>query len=277
MEGIKIEVSYNMAKVTRKPMTITSGTVGMPVEFTFDSDWDGLGKMAVFKAGNEKRIKPIVNGEVTLPWEVLEVPKMWLSVGVYGTNAEGTLVIPTIWENVCVIRAGADADGDPSADPTPPVWDQLNAEFEKLRDAIENGDFEGAPGKDGAPGEDGFSPRAKVEQTASGAVITIEDVSGTTTATVVNGRDGKDGIDGSTGEQGPQGEPGPAGPAGKDGPTVDEVLSNLLVVNGLDFSEFENGTFTEIIAGQAFTHSVYFDNQGRPIGIDDVNIIWEDT
>lgn len=277
MEGIKIEVSYNMAKVTRKPMTITSGTVGMPAEFEFDSAWDGLGKTAVFKAGNEKRIVAIGDGAVTIPWEVLEVPKMWLSVGVYGTNAEGTLVIPTIWENICVIRAGADAEGDPSADPTPPIWDQLNAEFEKLRDAIENGDFDGAPGRDGEPGKDGVSPSAKVEQTASGAVITIEDVSGTTTATVVNGRDGKDGIDGPTGEQGPQGEPGPAGPAGKDGPTVDEVLSNLLVVNGLDFSEFENGTFTEIIAGQAFTHSVYFDNQGRPIGIDDVNIIWEDT
>lgn len=41
-------------------------------------------------------------------------------------------------------------------------------------------------------GDDGgFSPTAKVEQTADGAVITITDKSGTTTATVTNGKDGK--------------------------------------------------------------------------------------
>lgn len=41
-------------------------------------------------------------------------------------------------------------------------------------------------------GDDGgFSPTAKVEQTADGAVITITDKSGTTTATVTDGKDGK--------------------------------------------------------------------------------------
>lgn len=46
-------------------------------------------------------------------------------------------------------------------------------------------------------GDDGgFSPTAKVEQTADGAVITITDKSGTTTATVTNGTDGKNGTDG---------------------------------------------------------------------------------
>lgn len=40
-------------------------------------------------------------------------------------------------------------------------------------------------------GDDGgFSPTAKVEQTADGAVITITDKSGTTTATVTDGKDG---------------------------------------------------------------------------------------
>ena len=250
MEGIKIEVTGNMARVTRKPMTITSGTVGMPAEFTFDSDWDGLGKTAVFKAGNEKRTVPIGGGAVTIPWEVLEMPKAWLSVGVYGTNAEGTLVIPTIWENVCVIRAGADAEGDPSADPTPPIWDQLNAEFEKLRDAIENGDFDGAQGKDGAPGKDGVSPSAKVTQTDRGAVITITDAKGTTEATLEHGRDGNDGA------------------------TVDEVLEAMPKLTGLDLSDFENGSFAEIIDGLAYHHAVSFDAEGRPVKIDGIDITW---
>ena len=49
-------------------------------------------------------------------------------------------------------------------------------------------------------GDDGgFSPTAKVEQTADGAVITITDKSGTTTATVTDGKDGADGTDGTDG------------------------------------------------------------------------------
>ena len=44
----------------------------------------------------------------------------------------------------------------------------------------------------GGSGGDGFSPVAKVTQTEEGAVITITDKSGTTTATIFNGPDGKD-------------------------------------------------------------------------------------
>lgn len=42
-------------------------------------------------------------------------------------------------------------------------------------------------------GEDGYSPIATVEQTDTGATISIKDKNGTTTATVNNGEDGKDG------------------------------------------------------------------------------------
>ena len=54
-------------------------------------------------------------------------------------------------------------------------------------------------------GEDGISPSASVEQTEEGAVITISDVEGTTTAVVKNGQDGytpqkgKDYVDGKDG------------------------------------------------------------------------------
>lgn len=43
----------------------------------------------------------------------------------------------------------------------------------------------------GEDGEDGISPTATVQQTGSGAVITVTDVNGTTTATVLNGQSGK--------------------------------------------------------------------------------------
>ena len=60
---------------------------------------------------------------------------------------------------------------------------------------------------------------ASVEQTETGATITITDASGTTTATVENGENGPVGPKGDPGEQGPQGPEGPAGPAGADGET----------------------------------------------------------
>jgi len=47
-------------------------------------------------------------------------------------------------------------------------------------------------GAQGVPGDDGFSPSATVQQTASGATVTITDKNGTTTADISNGADGKD-------------------------------------------------------------------------------------
>jgi hypothetical protein len=50
----------------------------------------------------------------------------------------------------------------------------------------------------GGSGEDGFSPIATVTQTEDGAVISITDKDGTTTATITNGRDGENGVGGYT-------------------------------------------------------------------------------
>ena len=61
-----------------------------------------------------------------------------------------------------------------------------------------NPDKFGGSGSSGGGGEDGFSPVANVTQTDDGAVISITDKSGTTTATVTNGKDGKDGKDGES-------------------------------------------------------------------------------
>lgn len=79
------------------------------------------------------------------------------------------------------------------------------------------------PGGNGENGEDGFSPIATVTQTDTGAVISITDKDGTTTATITNGKDGKDGTDGQDGYT-PQkgidyfdGQPGKDGEDGKDG------------------------------------------------------------
>lgn len=64
---------------------------------------------------------------------------------------------------------------------------------------------------------DMYSPVAMVEQTNEGAVITVTDKNGTTTATVANGKDGAKGDKGDTGPQGEKGEKGDKGDPGKDG------------------------------------------------------------
>jgi hypothetical protein len=63
-------------------------------------------------------------------------------------------------------------------------------------EADENGNVEITIPDSGGNAEDGFSPVANVEQTATGAVISITDKSGITTATITNGKDGDDGTDG---------------------------------------------------------------------------------
>lgn len=70
----------------------------------------------------------------------------------------------------------------------------------------------------GNAGADGFSPVAKVTQTDTGAVISITDKAGTTTATITNGKDGAKGDKGDAGVQGPQGEKGDTGAVGPQGP-----------------------------------------------------------
>ena len=57
----------------------------------------------------------------------------------------------------------------------------------------------GTPGKNGDPGKDGISPVAVVEQTETGATVTITDATGTTTAEVKNGKDGAPGTPGNDG------------------------------------------------------------------------------
>ena len=83
---------------------------------------------------------------------------------------------------------------------------------EQLLAAAERGDFDGEPGtpgrdgtdgRDGAPGADGrdgadgVSPVARVDQTDAGAVVTVTDARGTTTATLRHGPKGDKGDPGS--------------------------------------------------------------------------------
>lgn len=48
-------------------------------------------------------------------------------------------------------------------------------------------------------------------------------------------------------------------------------------VTAIDFTNFENGSFTETVDGAEVSHSVTFDSEGRPATIDGVTITWGDV
>lgn len=121
---IQITCKGNSAICTRTER-LTSGMVGLQCEFVFDGAWDGLAKMAVFTAGNEKRDVLLTGTICDVPPEVMRKPGYQLVIGVYGTNADGTLVIPTCYAMCGGIGPGADPSGDESTDPTLPVWGQM--------------------------------------------------------------------------------------------------------------------------------------------------------
>lgn len=265
MDCLKIEVKGNIIKITDRPRKVTSGTVGLKAQFSFDSKWDGLSKTAIFRACTEKRVLTCIDSEVTVPWEVLKKPGAWLSVGVYGTNVEGTIVIPTIWANAFLIVEGTTADGDPSTEHTPGVWEQMSAKIEELKEAVENG---GGSTGGGGTGEDGFSPIATVKETTSGAVIKITDANGTTTATVKHGKNGADGHTPVKGVDYFTEEDKEEMAAAMGGSTVSE----------LDLSNFDHGSITMILAnGDETIYPVAFDESRRPISVGDMAITWGDV
>lgn len=79
-----------------------------------------------------------------------------------------------------------------------------------------------------------------------------------------------------------------AGPAGEGGGAVSEeqiaaaveayMEKNPIEADGtlthIDFSNFSNGSFTEVVDGEEIPHTVVFDSNGMPTAIDGVTIKW---
>lgn len=102
---------------------LTSGMVGKEILFEFDQSWKDLTKTLVFRAGEITRVVPFA-AENTIPADVLKQPFCMLYVGAYGTDAEGTLVIPSVMAEGPMIEYGADPIEDETAAELP-VWRNL--------------------------------------------------------------------------------------------------------------------------------------------------------
>lgn len=76
--------------------TLTAGMVNTPVvQFTFSSDWNGLGKSAIVRAGTVIKEVVVSNNQIVVPSECLSKAGVNLIIGVWGGNFTNEL--PTVW------------------------------------------------------------------------------------------------------------------------------------------------------------------------------------
>ena len=134
---IQVHITKACAHLCSPPELLTAGMAkAVTVEFVFSDDWDGLTKTAVFTNGKTTVDVLAANWDgdtVPVPHEVLAVPGRHARVGVYGADESG-VVLPTVWVSLGKVQPGADPSGDASADPSLPVWAQLQKQIGDLDD-----------------------------------------------------------------------------------------------------------------------------------------------
>lgn len=108
--------------------TITKGMTGAVVEFDYqDPMWEGLKKCVVFE-GYDEPVGDLRQGNtVKLPWEVTAQVGSMIKVGVYGEDAAGQTVIPTIWAELGTVKSAPSGGFFPPGAPTPTPWAQIMA------------------------------------------------------------------------------------------------------------------------------------------------------
>ncbi len=129
-----IKVKKSSLIVTNKEPIAAGASKAYHVGFNFDEEWDGLLKNVIFKAGETSVAVLLEGSSCPIPWEVLSSEnigeKLW--VGVYGSDSEGTK-LPTVWNELEVIQAGAELCGSGS-EPTPTAVSLI---YETAKNALE--------------------------------------------------------------------------------------------------------------------------------------------
>ena len=194
--------------------------------FEFSDDWEGTVRHAIFSGGEHSYTVILEDDQCLAPWEVTDLPNFTVSVVGYKgedvritTNkyfitpgesgyvegetpseptpdvyAQLTGMVQEAIDTADSVRADADAgvfDGEPG--PMGPQGEQ-GPQGERGPQGIqgepgpqgERGE-QGIQGPIGPQGEPGMSPSAKVERVEGGALITVTDAEGTTTAEVRDG------------------------------------------------------------------------------------------
>lgn len=130
---IQLHAEKNCLTVV-EPELLTSGSVNVnTVSIEFSADWDGLSRVAVFASSTTQiSITLDSTNQCFIPWECLVTPNLNLRVGVYGMQGT-TIVLPTIWTSLGIIRPGVTTGAEPSP-PTPDAYQKVLAEIGNLED-----------------------------------------------------------------------------------------------------------------------------------------------
>lgn len=228
MTSIQLTVT-GAAAVARKQGLLTAGMTGIPVTFSFSPEWEGLRIIPVFRCGDIIRDNVLTDFISVVPHEVLQPGLLY--IGAEGRNADGTLVIPTVWALAGQVLESAAASGNEAIAPTPSQFDRFMAEVTQVEEKIAqalleakaSGEFTGDTGEKGEKGDKGD-----------------------------RGEKGEKGDKGDRGEQGEKGETGATGPAY----TLTEPDTVTISAAVLASMEAERWVF-ELSDGTAVTKDVY--------------------
>lgn len=202
------------------PIKIPMGIIGAEMVIRFSHEWDGLTKTVVFRAGDVTKDVLNVQDTVVIPVECTQVVGTALDVGVYGTDADDLVAIPTLWATLGTVYDATDPSGDTSTEPTLPVWAQLLAMLDELSKL---------QGTDGATFIPAVSNDGVLSWTNDKGLENPEPVN-------IKGKDGKNGIDGYTPVKGKDYFDGKDGSDGKDGYTP---------IKGVDYFDGKDGAAGE--------------------------------
>ncbi len=209
-----IKVIYNKTCgrcVQSEPLT--SGMVGQPIEFEYSPDFDGLTLTAVFTNG--KTTVDVLNpgNQCMIPHEVLDTVGTLVKVGIYVVRGN-EIVIPTVYATIGIVLKGADPSGDVSADPTLPVWAQIQGLMGNLSDlnTEAKNNLVAAINEAAQTGSGGASIAMRVD----GGYIQYSTDNGNTWVNLIAEADlkGDKGADGAPGVDGKDGAPGKDGTNG---------------------------------------------------------------
>lgn len=174
------------------------GAVGIKMRAAFSEEWSPLAVTAVFRAGTVQRDVIVEDGELTIPWEVLQKAGCPLYLNFYGAEDSGAVVLKTVQVELGTVAPSPDPSGEVPEAPTPARADQIQALAEaalstarEVQAQAASGAFDGRDGINGTNGTDGVSPRITVSETAGGHTVYITDAAGERSFDVLDGAAGE--------------------------------------------------------------------------------------
>ena len=174
------------------------GAVGIKMRAAFSEEWSPLAVTAVFRAGTVQRDVIVEDGELTIPWEVLQKAGCPLYLNFYGAEDSGAVVLKTVQVELGTVAPSPDPSGEAPEAPTPARADQIQALAEaalstarEVQAQAASGAFDGRDGINGTNGTNGVSPRITVSETTGGHTVHITDAAGESSFDVLDGAPGE--------------------------------------------------------------------------------------